>query len=166
MACAVFASGARAEVTVVDVGDDLRAALTGLVPGDTISLAPGTHVLTQRMLLEATGTAVAPIVITSLDPENPAIIRRVAADQNIIDIGVGHYLVIDNVRFQGGSRGVRLIETSDVTFTRCEIFDTDDVALSANDSGQDYERLTITHNNLHDTGGTGEGIYFGCNGDT
>ena len=64
---------------------------------------------------------------------------------------------------RGGSHGIRLRDSSFVTIRDCEIHDTEDVALSANYSGSSYEGIHIVGNNIHDTGGTGEGLYLGCN---
>ncbi|HEY1097451.1 MAG TPA: right-handed parallel beta-helix repeat-containing protein, partial [Myxococcota bacterium] len=162
-------ASARADVAptrVVQVGDDLAAALRGLVPGDVVALAPGTHTVTSRLGLTATGTAAAPITITSLDPDDRALIVRPNADQNVIDVDVGHFVVLDSLRISGGSRGIRLNDVSDFTITNSEVFETGDVAVSANDGDRTYARLTLTHNELHDTHGTGEGFYLGCNGDS
>jgi parallel beta-helix repeat protein len=49
-----------------------------------------------------------------------------------------------------------------VTIEDCEVFDTGDVAISAN-SGGTYDGLVIRRNHIHDTNGTGEGMYLGCN---
>jgi hypothetical protein len=51
-----------------------------------------------------------------------------------------------------------------VTIEDSEIYETGDVALSAN-SGGTYEGLLIRRNHIHHTNGTGEGMYLGCNAD-
>jgi hypothetical protein len=52
-----------------------------------------------------------------------------------------------------------------VTLEDNEVYETGDVAISAN-SGGTYEGLVIRHNHIHHTNGTGEGMYLGCNDDT
>jgi hypothetical protein len=51
-----------------------------------------------------------------------------------------------------------------ITIEDCEVYETGDVAISAN-SGGTYEGLKILRNHIHHTNGTGEGMYLGCNND-
>jgi hypothetical protein len=73
-------------------------------------------------------------------------------------------LVLRDLDVTGGSHGVRLISSSFVTIEDCEIYETGDVAISAN-AGGTYEGLVFRRNHIHHTNGTGEGLYLGCNGD-
>jgi hypothetical protein len=67
-----------------------------------------------------------------------------------------------SIEFTGGSHGIRLMSSSFITIEGCEVHDTGDVAISAN-SGGTYEGLKILRNHIHNTNGTGEGMYLGCN---
>jgi hypothetical protein len=156
-----------ADMYTIAPGADLRTSINSLVAGDTLLLEPGTYELTGSLHVSATGTEAAPIVIASADAANPAHIHREGVDQNIIDIDFMRYVTLDRLRFSGGSRGLRLSDVQHFTLSNSEVFDTADVAVAANDGGDlNYVDLRILHNHIHDTHGTGEGLYLGCNGDT
>ena len=149
----------------IEVGpsDDVEAILNALEPGDEVVLADGMYTLGGRFGVVAAGTAEQPIVIRAADGATPHF-HRPDASQNIWDLDVEH-VVIRGLTFSGGSAGLRFQGASDVTVERCEIFDTADVALRMNDGGQTYLRVQMLRNHIHDTGGTGEGMYLGCNND-
>jgi hypothetical protein len=162
--CVLFvASRAGAATVEVTPADDVEAAINAALPGDEIVLAGGTYSLTERLGISVSGTADAPIVIRAEQGERPVFYREVA-DQNVIDVNDASYLVFRGLEISGGSHGLRLVQASFVTIEDCEIHDTADVALSAN-SGGSYEALRILRNHIHDTNGTGEGMYLGCNED-
>jgi hypothetical protein len=152
-----------AHAATIEVGpsDDVESAINALQPGDELVLAGGDYTLTDAWHISVTGTAAAPIVIRAKDGESPHL-NRPAADQNIIDFDVAQYVEIRGIRFSGGSHGLRFIDADFVTVRDCEVFDTGDVAISAN-SGGDYEGLQFIHNHVHHTNGTGEAFYIGCN---
>jgi hypothetical protein len=152
---------ARAKMVIVGPGDDVEAALNALQPGDELGLRGGTYTLTDAWHLTMVGTAQAPIRVRAYEADRPHL-HRPATDQNIIDFDRAAYVEIDDLEFSGGSAGLRFIDANFVTIRDCEIHDTADVALSAN-SGTDYQGLQILHNHIHNTGGTGEGMYIGCN---
>lgn len=155
-------SGALAQVEL-GPSDDVEAALNALGPGDEAILADGMYTLSGRFGLAITGTADEPIVIRAADGATPHF-HRPDASQNIWDLSVEH-VIIRGLTFSGGSAGLRFESASDVTIEGCEIFETADVALRMNDGGQDYLRISILRNHIHDTHGTGEGMYLGCNDD-
>jgi hypothetical protein len=82
--------------------------------------------------------------------------------QNVVEINGSSHLVVRGIAFTGGSHGIRLMNSDFVTIEDCEVFETDDVAISAN-SGGTYEGLVIRRNHIHHTNGTGGGMYLGCN---
>ena len=47
----------------------------------------------------------------------------------------------------------------------CVVHGTAANAIAANDVGKDYARFQFIHDEIYDTGDTGEGFYLGCNGD-
>jgi MYXO-CTERM domain-containing protein len=144
-------------------GDDVEAAMNALAPGDELVLAGGVYTLTDAWHVTMKGTAAAPIVVRAKDGEHPHL-DRPATDQNIIDFDDVEYVEFRGIEVSGGSAGLRLITANFVTIADCEIHGTADVAITAN-SGTEYQGLAILHNHIHDTGGTGEGMYIGCNSD-
>jgi len=156
-----IASGAQAETIEVAPGADVEAAINGLSPGDELVLSGGMYLLEDAWHLTIEGTEAAPIVIRGKDGEHPHL-NRPSDGENLIDFDRVRYVELRGIEFSGGSAGLRLIDASFMTIEDCEIHDTADVALSANSGGQ-YEGLIVRHNHIHDTHGTGEGMYIGCN---
>jgi MYXO-CTERM domain-containing protein len=159
----VGAAPAAAAVAELTPADDVEAAINAALPGDEIVLSGGTYALTERFGISVSGTVEAPVIVRAKDGERP-ILHREGADQNVIDVDVASYVVFRGLEVSGGSHGLRLIDAQFVTIEECEIHGTADVALSAN-SGDSYEGLRILRNHIHDTSGTGEGMYLGCNED-
>ncbi len=150
-------------VSAEEIGpeDDLRGAIAALQPGEELVLRGGTYTLNSRFLITVNGTAAAPIVIRAKDGERP-VIEQTNPSQNIMEVSDSRYLVLSKIVFTRGSIGIRLMNSDFITIEDCEIFETGDVALSAN-SGGTYEGLRILRNHIHHTNGTGEGMYLGCN---
>ncbi len=123
---------AHAAVTEVGPSDDVEAAMNALGPGDELVLAGGDYTLTDAWHITMHGTAAQPIVIRAKDGEHPHL-DRPAVDQNIIDFDDVEYVEIRGIEFSGGSAGLRFITANFVTVRDCEIHDTDDVAISANE---------------------------------
>jgi len=153
---------ARAAQIEVSPGDDLEGAVNALVPGDELILHDGMYELTDRFGATVIGTEAMPIIIRAADGEAPHI-HRATADENIVDFDAAEYVEIRGITFSGGSAGVRFSASRFVTFEDNEIFGTADVALRANDGATVYEGFRILRNHIHDTDGTGEGMYLGCN---
>lgn len=144
-------------------GDDLRAAIAALGPGGDLVLRGGTYTVSSGFRITVVGTQAQPAVIRAKAGERP-LIQQTNAGQNIIEISASQYLVLRGVAFTGGSHGIRLMDSDDITIEDCEVYETGDVAISAN-SGGTYERLRLLRNHVHHTNGTGEGMYLGCNSD-
>jgi hypothetical protein len=158
------ASPARAATTEVGPADNLETAWNALGPGDELVLRGGTYDITAggRFSVDVAGTAAMPIVVRAKDGEHPHVVRT-DANQNIIDFVGAQHLTIRGIEFSGGSAGLRFSAGLNVTLEDCEIHSTADVALRANDTGATYEGFRILRNHIHDTDGTGEGMYLGCN---
>jgi hypothetical protein len=161
---ALVALVARADVIEVGPGDDVEAAMAMLAPGDELVLQGGTYTLTERFGVNLSGTASAPIVVRAKDGERPHL-TRAGADQNLIDVDMAEYVTFRGIEFSGGSAGIRISGARFFTIEDCEIHDTGDVALRANDTGVVYESMRILRNHIHHTNNTGEGMYLGCNND-
>jgi MYXO-CTERM domain-containing protein len=150
--------------TELGPGDNIEAAIQGLGPGDELVLRGGLYTLTERFSFGIAGTAQQPILIRAKDGERPHLMRP-NANENLIDIDQADYVTIRGIEFSGGSAGLRISAARFLTIEACEIHDTGDVALRANDTGVTYESLRILNNHIHDTHDTGEGMYLGCNND-
>jgi len=158
------ATGSARAQLVLSPGDDVEAALDGLRAGDEVVLADGEYTLPDRFSFSAIGTPGRPIVIRAGEGARPHF-HRPNAQQNIWDIEEARHVVIRGLRFSGGSAGLRIMRASHLTIEDCEIFETGDVALRMNDAGETYESVRVLRNHIHDTHGTGEGMYLGCNDD-
>ena len=162
-AVALLGATAAAQPALVEVtpSSDLRAAIAALSPGDSLVLRGGTYQFSTRFAVTAVGTASQPITIAGKAGET-AIILMTTDTQNVMEVDGSSYLVLRNLKVTGGSHGIRLMNSSFITLEDNEIYETGDVALSAN-SGGTYQGLVIRHNHIHHTNGTGEGMYLGCN---
>ncbi|MEO7934874.1 MAG: right-handed parallel beta-helix repeat-containing protein [Dokdonella sp.] len=160
------AIGRSAHATVVEITpvDNYRSAMQNLVAGDTLILHSGSYPLSSFFELVLNGTALAPITIRAAVGENPHIFY-VNTSQNIVNIRNSSYLIIDGIEFSGGSRGIRLQASSDITMRNCHVHHTAANAVSANDIGSNYARLIFVHNEIDHAGETAEGFYLGCNDD-
>ena len=153
---------ACAEVFSGGPSDDIEAMINALQPGDELVLSGGMYTLTERFSFAIAGTEDAPIVIRAQDDETPHL-HRPNASQNIIDIDNAEYVTIRGIELSGGSAGIRISGARFLTIEECEVHDTGDVAVRANDAGVTYESLRIRGNHIHHTNNTGEGMYLGCN---
>ncbi len=155
-------SVAGAEVFTGGPSDDIEAMINALGPGDELVLSGGMYTLTERFSFAIAGTENAPIIIRAAEGETPHL-HRPNASQNIIDIDDAEYVTIRGIEFSGGSAGIRISGARSLSIEECEVHDTGDVAVRANDSGVTYESLRILRNHIHHTNNTGEGMYLGCN---
>lgn len=153
-----------AAVTEIGPSDNLETALNALQPGDELVLRGGTYDVTPlgRMSLNMVGTQSAPIVVRAKDGQRPHV-TRTNEDQNLLDFDHAAFLTLRGIEFSGGSAGLRFSSGTSITIQDCEIHDTGDVALRANDTGVTYDHFRIQRNHIHHTNGTGEGMYLGCN---
>eukprot|EP01114_Cavostelium_apophysatum_P011276 TRINITY_DN2548_c0_g1_i2.p1 TRINITY_DN2548_c0_g1~~TRINITY_DN2548_c0_g1_i2.p1 ORF type:complete len:629 (+),score=131.01 TRINITY_DN2548_c0_g1_i2:51-1937(+) len=143
-----------------------KTRMQTLKPGDILQFAAGTYTVTSKLSVSWIGNITHPIIIEG-EAGAQTTIYRPDANQNTIDIGTGSYFILQNLRFQGGSKGVRMGESGNIEnaiFQNLEIFDTTTTAMSANDVGRTHTNVTIRHNEIHDTGSSeSECFYFGCN---
>ena len=158
----LLSTSALAETYEANPPDDIESMIAMLEPGDELIIHGGMYETTERFSIDIAGTEAMPIIIRAADGESPHI-HRPNASQNIIDIDSADWVEIRGIEFSGGSAGVRISSARDLTFEGNEIHDTADVALRMNDGGAVYERIVVRNNHIHDTNGTGEGMYLGCN---
>jgi hypothetical protein len=164
VALAMFGAGSASSATIdVTPDDDFRSIMESLVAGDTLVMHDGTYTLSSYFELDLAGSADAPITIRAAAGESPHIVMD--ANQNIVNFVDSHFVVVDGIEFSGGSRGLRLMHSSDFTVRNCHVHDISANAISANDDGDDSANLVFVHNEIDHTGDTGEGFYLGCNDD-
>jgi hypothetical protein len=147
-----------------------KPAAENLKSGDTLIVHQGTYLETNRMSLQVQGTASALILIKGADGEARPVITRPgsASLQNTINIeGSARYLTIKGLEIIGnGGDGVNMSGAlSFVTLEDLVIHDVD-VGINFRNS---MDHITVRRNHIYNTGrngGTGEGMYVGCNNAT
>ena len=159
---ALLCGAAQGAVVQAAPGDDIESMVNSLGPGDELVLAGGLYEIYDRFSLSVQGTVDAPVIMRSADGE-VAHIHRPNAYENLIDIEGSQHLVLSGIEFSGGSAGLRFSDSDFITIEYCDIHDTADVAIRANDTGDFYDGFEIIGNEVHHTGGTGEAMYLGCN---
>lgn len=141
----------------------LEAAMNALTPGDKLEIAAGTYNLTSKFNLDLQGTAANPIWI---EPAAGATVTlNMTATQNVMNVGEfsqTRYLCIRGLKFNGTSHGVRFYDCTQVWFDGNEVFNVGGPGITTNTADTSY--MYITRNEIHDTGGHGEGMYLGANG--
>jgi parallel beta-helix repeat protein len=175
-AAGVLPSAASArQITILPqtgtTSEEFETVANTLQPGDTLVLRGGIYAQSARRAVTCVGTAAAPIVIRSAPGESALLTRPADTmdSQNNIELVGCSYLVLRDLRFQGGSCGMRIIGGNHVTIEGCEIFETGNNAIAMNSGSGTYEGFVLRGNHIHHTGlsvsGTteGEGMYLGCN---
>jgi hypothetical protein len=147
-------------------GQSFEAAVEALNPGDDLIVHSGSYSDTGRISITVRGTAAAPVLITGADGEAlPQIVRPVsAAAQNTINIEGATYLRITRLDISSnGGDGINMSgANSFITLDNLEIHDVD-VGINFRSS---MDNITVRRNHIFNTGqngGTGEGVYVGCN---
>ena len=149
-----FEGEGRVEAVVVatDDGEERRVA-------DTVIVDLGTYPrdMLARMgaglPVTATGSADQPITIRGEVGATP-LIEMQTDKHNVIEVLRSRYLQISSIAFTGGSHGIRLIDSDFISIEDCEVYESGDVAISAN-AGGTYEGLVIRRNHIHHTNGAG-----------
>lgn len=159
---------ATAHAAQIDLypGQSFEAAVEALNAGDTLIVHAGTYADTGRISVTVRGTAAAPVLIKGADGEAVPLITRptTAAAQNTINIEGATWLRITGLEISSnGGDGINLSgANADITLDHLEIHDVD-VGINFRTT---MTRITVQHNHIHHTGqngGTGEGMYIGCN---
>jgi len=155
--------------TEIHQGDSFEGAVESLAPGDTLIVHQGVYADNGRISITVKGTVNSPVVIKGAESETPPLITRSAsaAIQNTINIEGAAYLTIKGLEIAGnGGDGINLNGTpSYITLEDLHIHDVD-VGVNFRSS---MDHITVRRNHIHRTGidgGTGEGMYVGCNNAT
>ncbi len=155
-------SKSLATIFEISPTDNIITATNALQPGDILELTTGLYSVTSRFGVTLNCTAALPCIIRAKAGHTPHV-NRPNANQNIVDIENSTYVTFKGIEFSGGSRGLRLNNSSFISLVNNHIHDTGDAAITANDNNKLYQGLNFTHNHIHHTNGTGEGMYLGCN---
>jgi MYXO-CTERM domain-containing protein len=160
-------ASARAATVDVNPGDDLFAAIATLAPGDTCVVHAGTYTTQSDggswyRDVQLHGAPDAPITVRAADGDLVILEGDPAGSQNIVNIG-GEHWVWQGFEMAYGSHGLRVEASVDGTIADLHVHDTGDVGISMNVPGATYDAMVVTGNQVHDTHGTGECFYLGCN---
>jgi parallel beta-helix repeat protein len=163
----LIANSYAATIEIYPGANVFKPAAESLKPGDTLIVHEGTYLENNRMSIQVQGTAAAPILIKGADGEaRPLITRPTSASlQNTINIeGSARYLTIKGLEIIGnGGDGINMSGTlSFITLEDLAIHDVD-VGINFRSS---MDHITVRRNHIYNTGrdgGTGEGMYVGCN---
>jgi hypothetical protein len=141
----------------------LESTIGLLMPGDILRVGGGTWSSAGAFRIDVRGTAAAPIRVVAKDGETP-ILTRPDASQNALEIGTGggaRCFLLRGFEITGGSIALRLHDCQNVWIDQCHVHDCPENAITAN--SHDVTQLHFTRNEVHSTGGTGEGFYIGAN---
>jgi hypothetical protein len=151
----------------LNAGGDFEAAVESLAPGDTLTIGAGDYVTTGRVSITVRGTAAAPVVIQGAPGEARPHIRRAAsaAAQNTINVEGATHLTIRGLEISSNDGdGINL--NSNPSFITLENLEIHDVDVGVN-FRSNMNNITVRNNHIFRTGagggGTGEGMYVGCN---
>jgi hypothetical protein len=146
-------------------GSSFETAVESLAPGDTLTVHAGTYDGTGRISITVPGTAAQPVLVRGASGEARPLITRPAGStpQNTINIEGASYLTISGLEISGNGDGINMsLSPHHITIEDCEVHHVD-VGINFRSS---MHHVTVRRNHVHDTGadgGTGEGIYVGCN---
>lgn len=153
----------NASLSETDNGDLLKDTIQALTPGDLLRVGRGRWSVNSFFQVDLQGTAAAPIRILG-DPG--AILTRPNAGQNTINFGsttaaATTYVLLRGFEVTNGSYGIRLQNAEHFWIDQCHVHHVAAVGIGAN--SHDTDALHITRTEVHHTGSTGEGMYFGGN---
>jgi hypothetical protein len=144
-------------------GTALRTAMNALLPGQRLVVGAGTYSISSYFNLTCSGTGTAPITIEAA-PGATVVFVQTFGGENVMNVGSGSpvgYVIIRGIEWTGGDEGIRFYDCANVWFDRNHVHDTPSAAVTANTNNTDH--LYLTRNDIHHTGGTGEGMYLGAN---
>lgn len=145
--------------------DNLWAALSSVAPGTEILVHAGVYDNQGGSWyhgIHLAGTEAEPIVVRAAEGEVVVIEGDPAGSQNIVDID-GQWYTWQGFEMAYGSHGLRVGASAHAQFLDLEIHDTADVGLSMNRPDNAYTDILVRGTHIHDTNGTGECMYLGCN---
>jgi parallel beta-helix repeat protein len=141
---------------------------SSLQPGDEVVLTEGTYAHARRLVLGHRGTADKPIIIRAADNQR-VVFKRPDAEQNTLNLEGCQYLTLRGLEITGGSTAIRIGNdgsgqtSSDVVLEELHIHHIGGVAITCNNPGSEYRRMTFRRNHIHHTADHGEAFYLGAN---
>jgi hypothetical protein len=164
---AITLAGRDASARVIDMfpGDNLRSRVAALVAGDELVIHAGTYSTSTSAswFFSATlvGTGAAPIVIRAAAGEHVVIAGDPTQTADLLTLDA-EFVTLRGLEMTGGARGIRITRGHDIAIENCVLHGFGGSAVTANAPGTVYTSLRIAGNEIYDTGGTGEALYFGC----
>lgn len=137
-------------------GAVLSKVLTTLVAGDHVLIHDGTYSVDIWFSIDAIGTADKPITIRG---SRSVIITRLNSAQNVINVHAARFLIMEGFSIRGGDKGLRLQDTHHCMFHDLNVGPTNHNSITANSNGT--SSLYFVDNEVHHSGGNGEGFYIG-----
>jgi len=131
-------------------GARLAQALQTLEAGDQLRIDSGQYVITSKLTLDLQGTARAPIWIVGASPDNPPVITRPDARQNLVNVGERgpcRYLALQDLELTGGSVVIRFYDCAQVWLNRCELHHGAHGGITIN--SRDTHHMYVTRNHFH-----------------
>lgn len=149
--------------TIIYADQPTQAQIDAASPGDTLLFEPGTH--DKISLSGIIATECAPLVLMSLDPNDPAKIYEASIDGGKgVHVFESKYIVIDNVIVEGALYGMDIQHSEYIIVKNCEIMNTGQEGTKTRDRSRHIDWI---NNKIHDTGtrpnfsGYGECMYIG-----
>ena len=148
-------------------GDDLGTLVSGVAPGDTVTLASGEYPMSTRITLsELAGTESAPIIIQAAEDANPVLVY--SGNGSAIDIVGSSFVRVRNIGIRGGVHenpeenynhsGVYVSNgSSDVVLEGLRVGNLQGTPINIGDAA----RVTVRGCELHDVV-NGTGLVAGC----
>lgn len=148
-------------------GAALVRAIEQLQPGEMLKIGPGRYSILPKFDVILQGTAKEPIWIVGAEAQNPPVITRPDARQNVMNVGEHsrtEYVCFRELEFTGGSTLIRFYDCHNLWLDRCHLHDAGHEGITTNT--RDTSHLYITRNHFHHfvkPGATGEAMYLGAN---
>ena len=147
---------------------ELQTLSDGLVAGDLLLVEPGNYTLSTWRIRNLAGRRDAWIEIRAGDAGPVRITGN--ANQNVVNVDNVSFVRISGfeITYSGGNSDIDGLKfnagtnSDHVILDRLWVHDITGVAL--NSKAGELSHLDVSGCHLHDTGGTGEGMYLGCNG--
>ncbi|AZS15743.1 DUF7594 domain-containing protein [Paenibacillus lutimineralis] len=151
----------------------IQNAMRTAIPGDIIAIAPGTYTGVKATSGDPggqglfysgqNGTEAAPILLTSCDPDKPAVLKGVSVNDGSYGIHLtGDYWQIRNIEIDTAQKGIVIDHGNYNLLHSLKIHQIGDEGVHFRD-GSSYNRLE--YSTIYDTGkyqpGYGEGAYVG-----
>ena len=148
-------------------GRALLRAVAALQAGDRLEISPGRYMVASKFSINLRGTAEHPIWIVAADPEQPPVITRPDARQNVLNVGdrsTTDFVCFRNLELTGGSTLIRFYDCHQLWLDQCELHHGGGEGITTNT--HDTSHLFITNNHFHhftNPKATGEAMYLGAN---